>query len=388
MPDQHQLSILREGVEAWNLYRRKNPKSKINFANANLRGANLRGADLGSAFRGEFAFYSDLSGADLQKAELSCASLKNAKLVRANLRGANLNRANLSGANLIGADLSSSDLSMADFRHVYLANSDGKQRADLSGANLNGALLTRPAELTGRPGSLLDLALARGLGTAHFGDPEFLASYLSEAFELTHADVELMKQRNPTIFSLALRRVRLLCRLYQADDPSPQLIEVVQAITSSLVKHLAKHPKELFDLRPRQFEELIGEILASYGWEVNLTPATRDGGYDLFAFSKDAAGVRTSWIIECKKYRHDRKVGIDIARNLYGVRDLVMPAGMMMLATTSHFSREVNALKASRYDLTLRDYEGVLEWLNEYKPNSSGRLYIRENRLVAPDKGI
>ena len=32
----------------------------------------------------------------------------------------------------------------------------------------------------------------------------------------------------------------------------------------------------------------------------------------------------------------------------------------------------------------LRDYEGILDWINEYKPNPDGKLYIRENKLVLP----
>jgi hypothetical protein len=46
----------------------------------------------------------------------------------------------------------------------------------------------------------------------------------------------------------------------------------------------------------------------------------------------------------------------------------------MLLATTSYFSLEVQKYKASRYDLALRDYEGIVEWLNTYRPNPGGRL--------------
>lgn len=34
---------------------------------------------------------------------------------------------------------------------------------------------------------------------------------------------------------------------------------------------------------------------------------------------------------------------------------------------------ERTGMKASRYDFHLKDYEGVLEWINEYKPNPNGR---------------
>ena len=132
------------------------------------------------------------------------------------------------------------------------------------------------------------------------------------------------------------------------------------------MRYLKTHPQALHEIRPRQFEELIAEILAQYGWQVQLTPATRDGGYDLFAISKDRAGVQTSWIIECKKYREDRKVGIDVVRELFGVKANLDPAGlpggtagMLMVATTSHFTKGVQKRKESRYDLELRDYEGI-----------------------------
>ncbi len=170
-------------------------------------------------------------------------------------------------------------------------------------------------------------------------------------------------------------------------DPPTQVVKVVRLITNELLAHLKKHPEELYSIRPRQFEELVGEILAHYGWEVQLTPPTKDGGYDLFGVSKDIAGVRTSWVIECKKYAEHRKVGVDIVRALFGVKGELQVANAM-LATTSHFTRGVHDYKASRYDLELKDFEGVLGWINEYKPHPGGKLYIRDNRLILPgDKG-
>lgn len=167
-------------------------------------------------------------------------------------------------------------------------------------------------------------------------------------------------------------------------NPPSELIQVVKTITVELLLYLKKHPIELYSLKPRQFEELIAEILSSYGWEVKLTPATKDGGYDLFAIMKDISGVTTSWIIECKKYGPENKVGVDIVRALYGVKYDLKVANAM-LATTSYFTKGVEEFNASRYDLELRDYEGILEWVNEYKPNPNGKLYIKDNQLVLPE---
>ena len=72
-----------------------------------------------------------------------------------------------------------------------------------------------------------------------------------------------------------------------------------------------------------------------------------------------------------------------IVRALFGVKTNMTVAGGM-LATTSYFTRGAKEFKASRYDLELKDYEGILEWINEYRPNPNGRLYLRDNRLIVP----
>lgn len=173
---------------------------------------------------------------------------------------------------------------------------------------------------------------------------------------------------------------------YDAEPPEP-VIAIVQSLTTDLIAHIKRNPEQIYSMAARQFEELVAEILASYGWRVELTGATRDGGYDIFAISRDSSGLQTSWLIECKKYRRDRIVGIDMVRALYGTRDLLVPAGMLMVATTSHFSKDVHALKESRYDLQLRDYEAILEWINAYHPNPTGRLYIKSGQLVLGKPG-
>ena len=81
--------------------------------------------------------------------------------------------------------------------------------------------------------------------------------------------------------------------------------------------------------------------------------------------------------MERKKYAPQRKVGVDIVRSLFGVK-LDLKVADAMLATTSHFTEGVHKYKAFRYDLDVRDYEGILEWINEYTPNPDGKLYESE----------
>jgi hypothetical protein len=101
MANEEQLAILRQGVEAWNAWREKNPTLAPDLTDANLAGANLRWADLTwTSLRA-----ADLSQADLTGANLSQANLNGANLGGAKLGGANLSQADLTGANLSGATM-------------------------------------------------------------------------------------------------------------------------------------------------------------------------------------------------------------------------------------------------------------------------------------------
>jgi HJR/Mrr/RecB family endonuclease len=169
--------------------------------------------------------------------------------------------------------------------------------------------------------------------------------------------------------------------LYDTDEPPSPLVEVIHLVSDELIRYLQKRPADIYSISPRQFEELVAELLASFGCEVQLTASTKDGGYDIFAVSKDISGMKTSWIIECKKYAADRKVGIEIARALYSVKTDLKVANAV-LATTTHFTKGVKNFKASRYDFELRDYQGILEWINCYRPNPGGHLYLKDRQLI------
>ncbi len=146
MANANHLKILKQGAQAWGLWRQKNPgirpdlsKSElsgtdlagVNFRHAKLNYANLDQSDLhGANFSGASLYYISLCGADLTKAKLTRASIQKADLIGAKLCGSDLRRADLRKADLFGADLSGSDL-----RGAYLVG------ASLSGAKITGARL-------------------------------------------------------------------------------------------------------------------------------------------------------------------------------------------------------------------------------------------------------
>ncbi len=74
MSNKEHVSILLEGIEKWNEYRKLHHLQKPDFIDADLRGANISGANLRSAilidtnFMGVDFTQVELSGVDLSKA--------------------------------------------------------------------------------------------------------------------------------------------------------------------------------------------------------------------------------------------------------------------------------------------------------------------------------
>lgn len=139
MPNDEQLSILKQGVEVWNAWRKKNGRVRIDLGRANLGGLDLRWIDLSAADLSTADLHdTNLTGANLYKANLLGADLFTADLHEADLRSAslgtaNLSRTNLGRANLIGAKLVNANLREANLREAEMVG------ADLHEANLRGA---------------------------------------------------------------------------------------------------------------------------------------------------------------------------------------------------------------------------------------------------------
>lgn len=147
-------------------------------------------------------------------------------------------------------------------------------------------------------------------------------------------------------------------------DVRPRIVLANQ----SLAERLQHAPQSVFDLSPRQFEELVAELLQGLGCEVHITPATRDGGKDILAYMPTPLG-RVLCLVEAKRYRQDRPVGVGLVRQLYGT---LVDAGASnaMLVTTSSYSKDARAFRQKHeYRLDLRDYTNVVEWIRGYGRN-------------------
>lgn len=113
MANSRHAKILKQGVEAWNKWREKNPSSVPDLRRGDFRWANLCKADLSSA---------DLSNADLRWAYLDGTNLSGARLISTDLRGADLSGADLSEADLTVANLHGTNLSEARLMSTHFTS--------------------------------------------------------------------------------------------------------------------------------------------------------------------------------------------------------------------------------------------------------------------------
>jgi restriction system protein len=136
------------------------------------------------------------------------------------------------------------------------------------------------------------------------------------------------------------------------------------SINAELLKRLDQHPGLLYELTSRQFEEFVAELFVRQGYEVQLTPASKDGGKDLYVATKSDLGTFL-FVVECKKYAPDRPVGVELVRHLYGVVEAERVTGGI-LATTSRFTRDARRFQESfRTRLSLKDYIDLQKLLRE-----------------------
>jgi hypothetical protein len=136
-------------------------------------------------------------------------------------------------------------------------------------------------------------------------------------------------------------------------------------------------PERLRALDPQLFEAVVAELLAGFGWEVSVTAMTRDGGYDILGVSTDASGLKTSWIVECKRYGLDNKVGVQIARQIVGVKSHIGVPNAV-LATTSSFTADAHELSSARHDLSLVDFATLSQWLERYSQPTAGASHTAQ----------
>ena len=101
----------------------------------------------------------------------------------------------------------------------------------------------------------------------------------------------------------------------------------------------ATGPKESWvQISPQEFENLVADLYQKMGYQVKVTPPSRDHGVDVYAKHQSDSGAQ-SLAIQCKHYPTG-VVGVEHVRSLYGVIQAQPDLTKGVLCTSGHFSQE------------------------------------------------
>jgi HJR/Mrr/RecB family endonuclease len=143
------------------------------------------------------------------------------------------------------------------------------------------------------------------------------------------------------------------------------IIDISSSANEKLIAHFLQNPHKMKTMDRRLFEELIAEIFDGFGFSVELTQRTRDGGRDIIAIKN--AETKLKYLIECKRPDPGTIIGIKPVRELFGVKS-DEKASKAILATTSYFSKDATLFfERNKWELEPKDFDGIMQWIEEYK---------------------
>ncbi len=138
---------------------------------------------------------------------------------------------------------------------------------------------------------------------------------------------------------------------------------IILDINQEIIDYLNKHPNFIYNISSRKFEELIAHILKRFGFDVELTKATRDGGRDILAYIRNSVCSYLTFV-ECKHFSPDNPVGVGIVRSVYGVQK-IHRANKSLIVTSSHFTKDaIELTKPIANEVELKDHTDIKSWLN------------------------
>jgi hypothetical protein len=193
----------------------------------------------------------------------------------------------------------------------------------------------------------------------------------TSAWALTLTDRRKEVQSLIDRFESTWKRALELDLLYRDDafveEPrKSQILIVSQGQWDRLIQVLAQKPELMRAMAPRDFEELVAELLSREGLQVVLTPRSRDGGRDILACLETPIGEHL-YLVECKRYAANRPVGVELVRQLYGIVEIERATAGLLVTTSTFTSGAYDLQRTIGHRLGLRDYDDLVNWLKNVK---------------------
>ena len=171
--------------------------------------------------------------------------------------------------------------------------------------------------------------------------------------------------------------LQALIEVYQPPIILIEAIETIQELSVPLLRHLKSQSEDLIKIPPSVFEHLIGELLASSGFEdVRLVGSNRLTSADIFAVhTVNSLGTRIRFFIEVKRTRD--RIGIQVINSVIGAMEIERPRFGCHAALIVSLGGFTNLHNYSTHELSFRGIElfgpkEIQRWLHNYEPNGQG----------------
>jgi RNA polymerase sigma factor (sigma-70 family) len=119
----------------------------------------------------------------------------------------------------------------------------------------------------------------------------------------------------------------------------------------------------LTSIDPREFEELVSDILARLGMSVRLTPYRKDNGTDIIATQLTPIGEHC-YYVQCKHHSKN-PVGVEAVRELYGIVSSDSVTTGLLVASTRFTKPAMEFRNKVPYRVQLADREKLNSWIKE-----------------------
>ena len=143
---------------------------------------------------------------------------------------------------------------------------------------------------------------------------------------------------------------------------TPAMFGALTDASQLLAAEVVLHPRTIFRLTGREFEAFLRSIFQSFGFTVELTAASHDGGADLLCMTS-RFGIPLTIAVQAKRYAPDRPISVELVRAFVGANEQ-WHANKLIYVTTSRFTKSsIDYATSIRTNLlTLADLHKVVEW--------------------------
>lgn len=157
-----------------------------------------------------------------------------------------------------------------------------------------------------------------------------------------------------------------------SDDIRIRIELLIRTVSHEFALLVAKDPRALDHLEWRDLERMMARVMEGIGFNVTLTPPSKDGGKDLILACEVSDGTRT-FIIELKHWRSGVRVGKNAVKDFLSVMVSEQRSGALFLSTSGYTVDAFEGLtEIERRRLRFGDTEKIVSLAQTYVRAQAG----------------